>query len=144
MSLFLYDLASTLVLNWSGIFKLFFKESAINTSFLCPVVALFGLYIYFSYQRKERQLRLLEEDRAEAANTYGFLFYDEKHELRLSVKRTNLLYIESADNYVQPGISRKGVLTKFMLRNFETIERDRLKRTKPCRHRSYMAYLTSA
>jgi hypothetical protein len=94
-----------------------FKESAINTSLvlLLPYVA---LHFYFSYQEKERRLRALEEDREESVlkhNVYNF--YDEKKELRLSVKKEHLLYIESADNYVLIWYLNKNHLTKFMLRN---------------------------
>lgn len=98
------------------------------------------LHLYFSYQEKERQLRLLEEDRTEVANRLSvFSFYDEKRELRLSVKRSNLLYIESADNYVCIWYLNKGVLTKFMLRNSLKAIEESLAETNVLRcHRSYM------
>ena len=129
----------TLVLNPEREYLSVFKESAINTS-LVLLLPYSALHLYFSYQEKERQLRLLEEDRAEAANKLSvFSFYDEKHELRLSVKRTNLLYIESADNYVCIWYLNKGVLTKFMLRNSLKAIEESLTETNVLRcHRSYM------
>lgn len=129
----------TLVLNPEREYLSVFKESAINTS-LVLLLPYSALHLYFSYQEKERQLRLLEEDRAEAANKLSvFSFYDEKHELRLSVKRTNLLYIESADNYVCIWYLNKGVLTKFMLRNSLKAIEESLAETNVLRcHRSYM------
>ena len=129
----------TLVLNPEREYLSVFKESAINTS-LVLLLPYSVLHFYFSYQEKERQLRLLEEDRAEAANIlWVFSFYDEKHELRLSVKRTNLLYIESADNYVCIWYLNKGVLTKFMLRNSLKSIEESLAETNVLRcHRSYM------
>jgi len=129
----------TLVLNPEREYLSVFKESAINTS-LVLLLPYSVLHFYFSYQEKERQLRLLEEDRAEAANKLSvFSFYDEKHELRLSVKRTNLLYIESADNYVCIWYLNKGVLTKFMLRNSLKSIEESLDETNVLRcHRSYM------
>ena len=129
----------TLVLNPEREYLSVFKESAINTS-LVLLLPYSVLHFYFSYQEKERQLRLLEEDRAEAANKLSvFPFYDEKHELRLSVKRTNLLYIESADNYVCIWYLNKGVLTKFMLRNSLKSIEESLAETNVLRcHRSYM------
>ena len=129
----------TLVLNPEREYLSVFKESAINTS-LVLLLPYSVLHFYFSYQEKERQLRLLEEDRAEAANKLSdFSFYDEKHELRLSVKRTNLLYIESADNYVCIWYLNKGVLTKFMLRNSLKSIEESLAETNVLRcHRSYM------
>ena len=75
----------TLVLNPEREYLSVFKESAINTS-LVLLLPYSALHLYFSYQEKERQLRLLEEDRAEAANKLSvFSFYDEKHELRLQI-----------------------------------------------------------
>ena len=129
----------TLVLNPEREYLSVFKESAINTS-LVLLLPYSALHLYFSYQEKERQLRLLEEDRAEAANKLSvFSFYDEKHELRLSVKRTNLLYIESADNYVCIWYLNKGVLTKFMLRNSLKAIEESLTETNVLRcHRSYL------
>ena len=94
-----------------------FNDSAVNTS-LVLLLPYSVLHLYFSYKEKERQLRLLEENQTEAAVRQSvFSFYDEKNELRLSVKRSNLLYLESADNYVCIWYLNKGQLTKFMLRN---------------------------
>lgn len=129
----------TLVLNPEREYLSAFKESSINTS-LVLLLPYSVLHLYFSYKEKERQLRLLEEDRTEAANKLSvFSFYDEKHELRLSVKRSNLLYIESADNYVCIWYLNKGVLTKFMLRNSLKAIEESLAETNVLRcHRSYM------
>lgn len=129
----------TLVLNPEREYLTAFKESAINTS-LVLLLPYSVLHLFFSYREKERQLKLLEEDRGEAAGKLTvFSFYDEKNELRLSVKRSNLLYIESADNYVCIWYLNKGMLTKFMLRNsLKTLE-ETLSQTNVLRcHRSYM------
>lgn len=129
----------TLVLNPEREYLAVFKESAINTS-LVLLIPYSVLHLYFSYREKERQLSLLAEEKAEAAGRQNvFSFYDEKNELRLSVKRSNLLYIESADNYVCIWYLNKGVLAKFMLRNsLKTIE-ENLANTNVLRcHRSYM------
>ncbi|RHJ76305.1 LytTR family DNA-binding domain-containing protein [Parabacteroides sp. AM08-6] len=129
----------TLVLNPEREYLSAFKESAINTS-LVLLLPYSVLHLYFSYKEKERQLRLLEEQKAETAvHQTVFSFYDEKHELRLSVKRSNLLYIESADNYVCIWYLNKGVLTKFMLRNSLKAIEESLANTNVLRsHRSYM------
>ncbi|MEY8488895.1 LytTR family DNA-binding domain-containing protein [Bacteroides caecimuris] len=129
----------TLVLNPEREYLSAFKESAINTS-LVLLLPYSVLHLYFSYKEKERQLLLLKESQAEVAGRQNvFSFYDEKHELRLSVKRSNLLYLESADNYVCIWYLNKGALTKFMLRNsLKTLEED-LADTNVLRcHRSYM------
>lgn len=57
----------TLVLNPEREYLSAFKESSINTS-LVLLLPYSVLHLYFSYQEKERQLRLLEEDRTEVAN----------------------------------------------------------------------------
>lgn len=107
----------TLVLNPEREYMDVFNDSVVNTT-LVLLLPYSVLHLYFSYKEKERQLRLLEEDRAEAATHQSvFSFYDEKNELRLSVKRSNLLYLESADNYVCVWYLNKGQVTKFMLRN---------------------------
>ena len=129
----------TLVLNPEREYLSAFKESAINTS-LVLLLPYSVLHLYFSYKEKERQLLLLKESQAEVAGRQNvFSFYDEKHELRLSVKRSNLLYMESADNYVCIWYLNKGALTKFMLRNsLKTLAED-LADTNVLRcHRSYM------
>lgn len=116
-----------------------FKESSINTS-LVLLLPYSAIHLYFSYKEKERLLRILAEERADvAAQQNVYSFYDEKNELRLSVKRTNLLYIESADNYVCIWYLNKGNLTKFMLRNSLKAIEESFANTNVMRcHRSYM------
>lgn len=116
-----------------------FKESAINTS-LVLLLPYSALHLYFSYKEKERQLSLLAEEKIEAAGKQDvFSFYDEKNELRLSIKGTNLLYLESADNYVCIWYLNKGTQTKFMLRNTLKAIEESLENTNVLRcHRSFM------
>lgn len=129
----------TLVLNPEREYLGIFKESSINTS-LVLLLPYSAIHLYFSYKEKERLLRMLAEERATvAAQQNVYSFYDEKNELRLSVKRTNLLYIESADNYVCIWYLNKGNLTKFMLRNSLKAIEENLADTNVMRcHRSYM------
>jgi len=119
-----------------------FRESLINTALiLLPTYVL--LHFYFSYKDKEKRLRALEEGRHETLSKQNiYSFYDEKHELRLSVTRDNLLYVESADNYVDIWYLQKGAPTKLILRNsLKTIEK-KLSPTNVVRcHRSYMVNL---
>ncbi len=116
-----------------------FKESSINTA-LVLLLPYAILHFYFSYQDKERQLRLLEEGQAEALPKQSiYNFHDEKGELRLSVKKDNLLYVESADNYVNIWYMNKDHLTKFMLRNsLRTIEENFAETAVRRCHRSYI------
>ena len=129
----------TLVLNPEREYMEVFNDSAVNTS-LVLLLPYSVLHLYFSYKEKERQLRLLEENQTEAAVRQSvFSFYDEKNELRLSVKRSTLLYLESADNYVCIWYLNKGQLTKFMLRNSLKAIEESLADTNVLRcHRSFM------
>ena len=116
-----------------------FESSTINTS-LVLLLPYSVLHFYFSYKDKERRLQLLEEHQAETvARQSVFSFYDEKQELRLSVKRSELLYVESADNYVCIWYLSKGQLTKFLLRNSLKAMEENFADTNVLRcHRSYM------
>ncbi|MDH6382895.1 MULTISPECIES: LytTR family transcriptional regulator DNA-binding domain-containing protein [unclassified Parabacteroides] len=137
MSLFytIYTLSVNPEREWLNVFK----ESSINTSLvlLLPYAA---IHLYFSYRDKERQIQLLEESSSTTpARASVYNFYDEKGELRLSVKKENLLYIESADNYVIIWYLNKEHLTKFMLRNSLRSLEEHFSDTPVRRcHRSYM------
>ena len=129
----------TLVLNPEREYMDAFESSTINTS-LVLLLPYSVLHFYFSYKDKERRLLLLEEHQAEnVARQSVFSFYDEKHELRLSIKRSELLYLESADNYVCIWYFSKGQLRKFLLRNSLKAMEECLVDTNVLRcHRSYM------
>lgn len=130
----------TLSLNPEKEWLTVFKSSTINTA-LVLLLPYFSLHLYFSLRDSERRLKQLEAEKTETqARCTVYSFYDEKNELRLSVNRNNLLYIESADNYVNIWYMNKGHLAKFMLRNsLKTIE-ESMKDTSVLRcHRSYIA-----
>lgn len=129
----------TLVLNPERDYMDAFETSTINTS-LVLLLPYSVLHFYFSYKDKERRLLLLEEHQEEVvARQSVFTFYDEKQELRLSVKRSELLYLESADNYVCIWYLSKGQLTKFLLRNSLKAMEEHFVDTNVLRcHRSYM------
>ena len=129
----------TLVLNPEREYMDVFETSAINTS-LVLLLPYSVLHFYFSYKDKERRLQLLEEHQEEVvARQSVFSFYDEKQELRLSVKRSELLYLESADNYVCIWYLSKGQLSKFLLRNSLKAMEGNFADTNVLRcHRSYM------
>lgn len=129
----------TLVLNPDRDYMTTFKDSALNTS-LVLLLPYGVLHFVFSYKEKEHQLEQLKETQAELLGKQSvFSFYDEKNELRLSVKRSNLLYIESADNYVCVWYLNKGIVTKFMLRNSLRNLEESFRDSNVLRcHRSYM------
>lgn len=115
-----------------------FKESAINTS-LVLLLPYFTLHLVFDYQSKKKRLEMLEVNRNEAKRNPIIPFYDEKKEFRISILRSNLLYIEAADNYACIWYLNKGLLTKFMLRNSLKSLEESLANTNILRcHRSFM------
>ena len=83
---------------------------------------------------------MMENDKNDTNGSSAVIsFLDANGELRLSVKRTNLLYIESADNYVRIWYLNKGIITSFMLRNTLKAMEETFEGTNILRcHRSYM------
>jgi hypothetical protein len=94
-----------------------FQKSITNTS-LVLLLPYAILTLFFSWQEKEKRLRQMEENKPEENSKHPvILFHDEKGELRLSIQRSCLLYIESADNYVIIWYLNKNAATKFILRS---------------------------
>lgn len=116
-----------------------FKESSINTA-LVLLLPYSVIHLYFVYKENKRKLQQIEESQTEESNLPKiYSFFDEKGELRLSVNRNNLLYIESADNYVYIWYLNKGSLSRFMLRNTMKAIEEQMAETNLVRcHRSYM------
>jgi hypothetical protein len=76
----------------------------------------------FTLQDRNRRLREIEDDydkaMQERADTKNIIsFYDERGELQLSVAKDNLLYVESADNYIYIWYMKGNLPKKLMLRN---------------------------
>jgi hypothetical protein len=104
--------------------------------------------LYESWEEKNKQLKALTaSNHSELSNATAaappvapmVALFDEKNELRLTIKRENLLYIESADNYVYIWYLNKGQVSKFLLRNSLKSIEDRFNGTPVMRcHRSYM------
>jgi hypothetical protein len=116
-----------------------FRESIINTSLVLLLpYAMFALY--FSWKEKEKRLRQIEENQPEENSKYPvILFHDEKGELRLSIQRSCLLYIESADNYVIIWYLNKNVASKFILRSTLKALEEQLSEAHVLRcHRSFL------
>lgn len=99
----------------------------------------------FTLQDRNRRLREIEDDYDKAmqersATTRGLIsFYDERGELQLSVTKDNLLYIESADNYIYIWYMKGNLPKKLMLRNTLKRTAELLVDTHVMRcHRGYM------
>jgi DNA-binding LytR/AlgR family response regulator len=119
-----------------------FRESLVNTS-LVLLLPYAVLHLYFAYKDNERKLSQMQEEQLTATGRqHIYSFHDEKGELHLSVTRENLLYIESADNYVEVWYLHRDVPAKSVIRNsLKNMERN-LAHTNIIRsHRSYMVNL---
>lgn len=102
-------------------------------------------YIYFIWQERVAQLRLLRKRLAEdetALQTAYVQIFDEKGEMRLSVRREHLLLLESADNYVCVWYINNSAPKKILVRNTLTRVAKDLEATHIQRcHRSYVINL---
>jgi hypothetical protein len=98
------------------------------------------LWLYFSWQDKKNQLqRLANTSTSHDTSKKMIPLYDEKGVLRFSIKAEHLLYIESADNYVNIFYIDKGKTVRFTLRNSIKRLEAQLKSAQVIRcHRSYM------
>ncbi len=96
------------------------------------------LWLYLSLQEKNRELeKLTVEPKKE--NVGMVPFHDEKNILRISVKSEDLLYLESADNYVFIHYTDHGKISKYMIRNsLKKLEPDLARLGFLRCHRSYM------
>lgn len=121
-----------------------FYNSLVKTFFmlLIPYVM---CYIYFIWQERVAQLRSIRERLAEDENALQAAYvqiFDEKGELRLSVRREHLLLLESADNYVCVWYINNAAPKKILVRNTLTRIAKELETTHIQRcHRSYIINL---
>jgi DNA-binding LytR/AlgR family response regulator len=103
-------------------FATIMRESTANTAWilLLPYAI---LWLYFAFKEKKRLLEQLDaaqhhqEQSETQAKKHLIAFPDEKGELRISLMLENLLYIESADNYVTIFYLNKSKLSHYLLRN---------------------------
>jgi hypothetical protein len=116
-----------------------FRESVTNTS-LVLLLPYAILTLYFSWKEKEKRLQQIEENKPDGNQKSNvILFHDEKGELRLSIQRNSLLYIESADNYVIIWYLNKNAVTKFILRSTLKALEEQLSELHVLRcHRSFL------
>ena len=120
-----------------------FKSALQNTSLILLIPYIICITA-FTLQEKNERLRQIEDDfdKAVAQKMAGkglISFYDERGELQLSVTKDNLLYIESADNYINIWYMKSNQPKKLMLRNTLKRTAELLADTHVMRcHRGYM------
>ena len=138
MSLF-YGLFQKVILNDPRLFVDLVKSSSRYTA-LVILLPYSTLWLYFSWREKKEQIERMVDGQAVSPNTRDMIpFYDEKGVLKFSVKKENLLYIESAENYVSVCYLNKGKVSKYLLRDTLKKVEESFAGTDVIRcHRSYM------
>lgn len=121
-----------------------FKSSTVNTA-LVLLLPYITLWFYFGWESSRKELEKIEkksEDEPELIPD-NILFTDDKGTLRLSVRHSDLLYIESDDNYVTIHYSAGNQVKKFLLRNTLKKMEEEFANTPITRcHRSYLVNFT--
>jgi len=121
-----------------------FHKSIINTS-LVLLLPYSILWLYFSWRDKNNLLQkmALEDQSSETQRKNLIAFPDEKGEVRITIMLENLLYIESADNYVTIHYLNKSKLSHFLIRNsLKWMDENLTKKSQLVRcHRSYIVNL---
>ncbi len=123
------------------------RNSYVNTALIVLIPYTLS-YIVFVLRDKMRELKALrqqiEKDETVLQKAY-IQILDEKGEMRLSIRRENLVLIESADNYVCVYYINGDKTKKSMVRNTLSRVTEHLKGTRIVRcHRSYMINLEHA
>lgn len=124
----------------------------LRTSFARTVLVAFipytVSYIYFILQDKMSELKALRQqiERDETVLQRAYIqILDEKGEMRLSIRRENLVMIESADNYACVHYISDQKIKKTMVRNTLNRVAEHLQGSRVVRcHRSYMINLDHA
>jgi hypothetical protein len=138
MALF-YALFQKFVLKDVRIFIEIVKQSARNTA-LVLLLPYSIMWLYFSWREKKEQIERMAGITALSGNVRDMIpFYDDKSVLKFSVKKENLLYLESAENYVNIYYLSKGKISKYLLRDTLKKMEENFTGTEIIRcHRSYM------
>lgn len=135
----------TIILNKERDVMETFESSFINTA-LVLLLPYTVLWFYFGWRESSKRLEKIEHADDEERDTPGNItFNDEKGTLRLSVLCSDLLYIESSENYVVINYSNKGKVKRYLLRNTLKNIEGALERSRIVRcHRSYLVNLDRA
>lgn len=120
-----------------------FEKSLLNTSLILLIPYIISITA-FTLQDRNNRLRQIEDDYDKAMQERATIkslisFYDERGELQLSVTKENLLYVESADNYIYIWYMKGNLPKKLVLRNTLKRTSELLADTNVMRcHRGYM------
>jgi len=128
-----------LLLHDARLFPDLVKTSSRNTA-LVLLIPYSVSWLYFSWRDKKELIERLAEGKILPSGTRNMIpFYDEKGILKFSVKKENLLYLESAENYVSICYINKDKVSKYLLRDTLKKIEETFSGTEIIRcHRSYM------
>ena len=140
----IYALFAIYILGLDCTFFEGWKQAILYT--LCIIlIPYLGFMLYFSLRDKDAQLSQLQKDltvvETTNANTAEEIlkFYDEKGELKISLRADTIYFVESADNYVLIYYITAEKLNKYMLRNtLKAIEENFSSKGLVRCHRSYI------
>jgi hypothetical protein len=136
---FAYALFEKLFLKDVRLFTDLIRNSSRNTA-LVLLLPYSILWLYFSWRDKKEQIERMADVPSFSDSTRNMIpFYDDKGILRFSIKKENLLYLESAENYVNICYLNKGKISKYLLRDTLKKIEENFSGTEIIRcHRSYM------
>jgi hypothetical protein len=134
-----YALFEKLFLKDARMFTDLVKNSSRNTA-LVLLLPYSILWLYFSWRDKKEQIERLADLPAHPDNARDMIpFYDDKGILKFSIKKESLLYLESAENYVNICYLNKGKVSKYLLRDTLKKIEENFSGTEIVRcHRSYI------
>jgi LytTr DNA-binding domain len=134
-----YALFEKLFLKDARIFTDLLRNSSRNTA-LVLLLPYSILWLYFSWRDKKEQIERLADYPPFSENARNMIpFYDDKGILKFSIKKENLLYLESAENYVNICYLNKGKVSKYLLRDTLKKIEENFSGTEIIRcHRSFM------
>lgn len=133
-----YTLYELVILHDQRPFADVFRKSAMNTS-LIILLPYSVLWLYFSWRDKKDRILALTESSETGSQKAMIPFRDEKGTLRLSLKRSDILYLQGSDNYVTIWYNAKERVSRFLLRNTLKKLEDELAAESIIRcHRSYL------
>ncbi len=134
-----YALFQKFVLKDSRIFTDLVKISARNTA-LVLLLPYSISWLYLSWRDKKEKIDRMEEITSISGSPKEMIpFFDDKSVLKFSVKKENLLYLESTENYLNICYLNNGKISRYMLRDTMKKMEEKFAGTEIIRcHRSYM------
>lgn len=137
MSIF-YTFYELVILDDTRLIAEAFKQSALNTS-LIILLPYSVTWLYFSWSDKKNKILKLTESSDSGSQKAMIPFRDEKGTLRLSLKRSDILYLQGSDNYVTVWYNAQNKVARYLLRNTLKKMEDELIAESIIRcHRSYL------